>query len=200
MKKVKYTFLFDLDGTITKKEILPEIAREVGLYDEISHLTRETINGNIPFHESFIKRVEMFRSIKASRVREVVTQVPINEELVTFIREYSDRCCIITGNLDVWVGELCEKIGVQSYTSKASISGDFVNGITYVLNKGEVSKNFSQPFVAVGEGNNDAEMIRKAAIGIAYGGVHYPASTVMACATHAIFEEAQLCRFLRQLL
>ena len=78
--------------------------------------------------------------------------------------------------------------------------GDFVSGISHVLNKGEVSKLFTEPFVAIGEGNNDAEMIRKATIGIAYGGVHFPASTVMACATHAIFEEAQLCRFLRQLL
>ena len=46
MKKI---FCFDLDGTITTQEILPLIAAELDLYEEISTLTQATINGLIPF-------------------------------------------------------------------------------------------------------------------------------------------------------
>ena len=48
-----YIFLFDLDSTITKKEILPEIARKIGKEDEMRRLTEETMNGVLPFKQSF---------------------------------------------------------------------------------------------------------------------------------------------------
>ena len=41
-------FCFDLDGTITTQEILPLIASELDLYEEILTLTHATINGLIP--------------------------------------------------------------------------------------------------------------------------------------------------------
>ncbi|MFZ5826820.1 MAG: HAD-IB family phosphatase [Bacillota bacterium] len=199
MAKVEWTCLFDLDGTITRKEILPEIAREVGIYDEIRELTAQTIQGLIPFHESFLRRVEMFRSIPIQRVREIVAEVPLHEEIVEFMRENAHRSFIVTGNLDVWVAPLCERIGARYYTSVARTDNGYVTGVLSVLEKGRVPGLFTGPVVAVGEGNNDADMIRNASIGIGFGGVHPPAASVMAYATHAIYEEGSLCRFLRQL-
>ena len=46
-------FLFDLDGTITSQETLPIIARLGDVSDKIDGLTKETIQGNVPFIESF---------------------------------------------------------------------------------------------------------------------------------------------------
>ena len=45
-------FIFDLDGTITKEETLPKIAKFFNVQAEIDNLTQETIAGNIPFMES----------------------------------------------------------------------------------------------------------------------------------------------------
>lgn len=56
------------------------------------------------------------------------------------------------------------------------------------------------PFVAIGDGNNDAEMIEAAEVGIGYGGVREIAPAVLACATHAIYEEEKLVEFLERLL
>lgn len=194
-------FLFDLDGTVTKKEILPEIAKEAGIYDEIKMLTEQTISGKIPFYESFLHRVELFKEMPVSKVRDIISEIPLHEEIVKFIKEYNDRCCIVTGNLDVWVDELCDNISARRLTSKAICHNDKIVKVSYVLDKGEtVMKHFGDCFVAIGEGNNDAEMIRNARIGIAYGGVHQPATSVLSCATHVIYEEGKLCEFLRQLL
>ena len=49
--------LFDLDGTITAQETLPLIAKHFGVEEQISELTKQTIQGNVPFIESFIRRV-----------------------------------------------------------------------------------------------------------------------------------------------
>jgi len=194
-------FLFDLDGTVTRKEILPEIAKEIGIYKEIKLLTDKTISGKVPFYESFLHRVELFKDIPVSRIRNIISGIPLHEEIVRFIRENKDRCCIVTGNLDVWVDELCDSIGVNRLTSKAICRNDRVVEVTYVLDKGKaITEHFGNNYAAVGEGNNDAEMIRNAEIGIAFGGIHQPAKSVLSCATHVIYEEEVLCRFLRQLL
>jgi len=201
-KNIKYSFFFDLDGTVTAQEILPEIARTAGLFDQINKLTQLTISGKIPFEESFKLRVGMFKDIKISDVKKVIENVRLNENIVRFIQENRDSCFIITGNLDVWVTSLCDSIGCRYFTSKAMLSedGDYVKGVSYVLNKAHIANSFATPYVAIGEGNNDTEMIRCANIGIAFGGVHMPSISVMDCASHAIFQEDKLCQFLKQLL
>lgn len=57
MKPIK--FVFDLDGTVTAEETLPLMARHFHVEEEIEELTREPIQGNIPFVERFIRRVFM---------------------------------------------------------------------------------------------------------------------------------------------
>ena len=44
-------YCFDLDGTLTRQELLPLIASSVGLEDEISVLTQATIDGLLPGSE-----------------------------------------------------------------------------------------------------------------------------------------------------
>lgn len=52
----EYIFLFDLDSTITCKEILPTIAEKVNRQKEMRELTEATMNGEIPFKSSFLKK------------------------------------------------------------------------------------------------------------------------------------------------
>ena len=44
-----YVFLFDLDATITKAEILPEIAVKINKEKQMRELTEKTMAGEIPF-------------------------------------------------------------------------------------------------------------------------------------------------------
>jgi len=55
-----YIFLFDLDATITKEEILPVISKKIGKFNEIKKITETTMRGEIPFKESFLKRVNIY--------------------------------------------------------------------------------------------------------------------------------------------
>ena len=45
----KYVFLFDLDSTVTKQEILPTISKELGIYEMICSLTESTNAGGDTF-------------------------------------------------------------------------------------------------------------------------------------------------------
>ena len=191
-------FLFDLDATVTKEEILPALAEQVGLLEEMREMTEKTMRGEIPF----LARVEMLKTIPVSRVAEIVEKTPLNEELSQFIRTHASRCYIVTGNIDVWIEKLIKRIGLpmsHCYCSSASVSDDYIISVNSVVDKEKIAKQFVVPVVADGDGSNDAEMVRLADVGIGYGGVRPVAYSLMCNATHVICDEHRLCNFLHTL-
>lgn len=199
----EYVFLFDLDATITRTEILPEIAIKIDKQQQMRELTEKTMTGEIPFDHSFLERVKLLSEIPVSTVRKIIADVPLNEKLVEFIRENRERCYVVTGNLDVWIKYLMTELGMDGhyFCSKAAVENDKIVSVDYVVDKAEVVRKFgNKPFVAVGDGNNDAQMIAAAEVGIGFGGVRNIAPAVLKCATHATYSEDRLCQFLRQLL
>ncbi|HLC94585.1 MAG TPA: HAD-IB family phosphatase [Patescibacteria group bacterium] len=197
---MNYHFAFDLDGTITKTEILPVIAKDLGIGRKMAILTRKTMNGEIPFDESFTRRVDMLKKIPISRVQQIISTIPLNLKLVTFLRSYKNRSYIVTQNLDVWIKPLVERIGIPYICSHANYEGDKLKGIRTILRKKEIHGKIKHPVVAIGEGYNDFEMMQDAAISIAYGGVHKPAPSLLEMVDYAIYDEKTLCQFLKQLL
>ena len=199
----RYKFLFDLDATITKLEILPEIARRIDCVEQMQELTERTMSGEIPFDRSFTERVNILKKIPVSTVQQIILQVPLHQELVRFIQEHREDCYVVTGNLDVWICRLMEKLGLEGHyfcsIAEVDESGENLLGIRKVIDKSVAIRQISTPFVAVGDGNNDAEMIGAAEIGIGFGGVRPIEPAVLQNATHAVYTEEKLCQFLRQL-
>lgn len=200
----RYIFLFDLDSTVTRQEILPTIAKKAGknMYAKMNALTEGTMRGEIPFKQSFLQRVDLLKSIPVSEVREMIGEIDLNRSLADFIRTYRERCYIVTGNLDVWIVTLLEKLGIghNLFCSKALVKDNYIQQVISVVDKRAVTSQIVLPFIAVGDGNNDAEMIEAAEIGIGYGGVHEIAPSVLACASHAVYDEDKLVNFLKRLV
>ena len=198
----RYVFLFDLDSTVTKQEILPTIAKRLGIYEQMSALTEKTMQGEIPFKQSFLQRVDLLKDVPVSEVCAMVEKIQLNDRLVNFLKRNHDRCYIVTGNLDVWIEGLIKRIGMEKnvFCSKALVQDDYIQDVFSIIDKNAVISQMVMHFVAVGDGNNDAEMIEAAEIGIGYGGVRDIASSVLACASHAVYEEERLVDFLERLL
>ena len=198
----RYIFLFDLDSTVTKQEILPTISKRLGIYERMSELTESTMRGEIPFKQSFLQRVELLKDVPVSEVNEMVSRIQLNNHLVDFIQKNHDRCHIVTGNLDVWIDGVIRKLGMErnTFCSKAIVKNDYIEDVFNIVDKNAVIGQMVLPFVAIGDGNNDAEMIEAAEVGIGYGGVREIPPAVLACASHAIYDEEKLVEFLERLL
>lgn len=199
-------FCFDLDGTISKMEILPIIAREIDIFEEIEALTEATIKGIIPFNRSFQLRVKLLSEIPIKRVQDLVMDIPLHNEIINFIKKNSANSYVITGNLDVWVEELIMKrIGCQYFSSKAEIDNNKIIRISSILDKGVVIKELKQlhknhRIVSIGDGMGDVPMHLEADIKIAFGAVHSPIETLINVSDYITYEEKTLCRLLNTLL
>ena len=202
MVKNNMVFLFDLDGTITKEETLPLIAKHFKIEEEITKITEDTIRGNIPFVESFIRRVHILGALPAVEIDDLLSKIELSKPIVEFIQNNQDNSFVVTGNLDVWVNQLLQKIGCEYYSSQGKMADGKVEKLTNILKKEEIVQKYQvlgKKVVFIGDGNNDAEAMRISDISIAFGNIHWPSNSVLQVSTHAIFCEEELCRFLKQL-
>ncbi|MDJ0927414.1 MAG: HAD family phosphatase [Gammaproteobacteria bacterium] len=195
-------FCFDLDGTITSEEILPLLARELDIEDEIRTLTDATIRGLIVFESSFKLRIRLLRDLSLSTARDIVSGVRLQQDVVDFIQRNSDDCFIVTGNLDVYIGGLADRIGCQYFSASTLSEDDRLISIDQMLDKGKAVRSLRDRYeqiVVIGDGMNDVPMFEEADIGIAYGGVHPPVNSLVKLADFVTYDKAGLCNILNTL-
>lgn len=188
-------FAFDLDGTITREELLPRIAALAGKGRDISELTALTLSGAIPFAESLRLRVRMLERIPIADIHACVDRVELDPHIAAFIAARRDDCVIVTGNLDIWVAPLLERLGCRFFSSQ----GVFVAGrsrLLRVLDKGQAAINLRQEgrfVVAIGESVNDEAFFEQADLGIAFAGVHAPSPGLLRQAACVAKNGRHLC-------
>lgn len=195
-------FLFDLDGTVTSQETLPIIANHFGCADQIAELTARTVQGNVPFIESFIRRVNILGKYSVSEISSTLANVQLYPKIAAFIETHKEDCIIVTGNLTCWCDGLFKKIGCKCYGSEAEYEDDQIVKLKTILRKEQVVdqyKALGETVVFIGDGNNDLEAMRHANISIATGLTHNPAQSLMSICDYVIFNENALVRQMKQL-
>lgn len=197
-----YIFLFDLDSTITKQEILPTISEKIGKQKEMRELTEATMRGEIPFKTSFLNRVDILSCVNVSEVNKLVAEIPLNDKIAGFIQNNRDRCYVVTGNLDIWISGLMKKLGIGDhvYCSKAEVVNDRISKVISVIDKELMAKQFVQPMVVVGDGDNDSGIAEYAKIAIGFGGVRSIAPSLLRNIDYAFYEDKRCADFLEKLL
>lgn len=178
----KTAFCFDFDGTLTRRELLPLIAAEVGLYEEIMALTQATIQGVLPFESSFKLRCKLLADVPVSRVQDIAARVPLFEGIAAFIRSRPEDCFIVTGNLDVWIEKAARKVCPNVFASRALIEQDRLIAPESVLDKSTAVAKIREShdeIIAIGDGLGDVAMMEAADLAIAFGGLHSPVETLV---------------------
>ena len=194
-------YLFDLDGTVTKDELLPLIARGADLQEEMTLLTELTLQGTLKFTQSFKLRVALLSTVELSVVHAALAAVRVDGNIARFLRERPDDSFIVTGNLDIWIRPLVEQLGVNLYSSTGTLEGGRVR-LRHILNKGDAATELRSRYdriVAVGDSFNDVPMFENADVGIAYAGTHAPVAALVKISHFVVKESASLCRLLETL-
>lgn len=191
---MRASFVFDLDSTILKGEILPALAARFLGDSEMAARTMESVMGRQAFSDSFPARVARLRTVSVRQAAEAVRELPRYEELCDFLRTHRARCWIATGNLDVWIGPLLEELGMTGRCAfaVARVEADRVAEIRALPDKAAFAAGLPRPVVAVGDGMNDLPMLEAADFGIAFAASHPVPAALRRAADCVIAEERAL--------
>lgn len=199
IKKKDVVFLFDLDGTLIKEELLPLIGKHVGLFDELRQLTSRTMQGELPFDDSFRMRVAMLGEIDVRVVEEIVLSAQKLEKVLNLIEREGINAFVVTGNLDCWTNAWFLENELVGFTSTSTFSNNSLS-VKAILIKESVLARFADSFVvAVGDGANDVGLFEGSDFAIATEIVHTVPDVLLEVSNCVIRDEDALCRIMSRL-
>jgi HAD superfamily phosphoserine phosphatase-like hydrolase len=199
---MRTAFCFDIDGTVTKSEVLACIAPEIKVSDEVATLTCATMEGHIAFEASLKLRCLILGQVPTEKVCKIVADIQLDESIFYFICEHTANSFLVTGHLDIWVRPIVEKCGCEIYSSTGFVETSGLK-MNKILSKGDAVSEIRslgyERIVAIGGGANDVSMLAAADIGIAFGGCHAPSPAAISVSDYIIHKGAALCRMLQVL-
>jgi len=184
--------VFDMDSTLIQQEVIDELARAVGLYDQVAAITEAAMRGEAPytdFEASLRARVGLLKGVPMSiwkDLREgVITFTPGAKDLVKVLKGLGWKTAVLSGGftpLALWVKET---LGLDyAYAnhlvadeSAGVLTGELVADapIIHAAKKRELLLQLAadngipaERAVAVGDGSNDLLMMGVAGLGVAF--------------------------------
>lgn len=183
-RKNKRLIFFDMDSTLVDMEITDEMARQAGVYREVSRITEKAMRGDFDFEESLIQRVALIKGLTVSELTEIRDNMRLSqgvEELTTTLRWLGYKLGVITGGFDFFSDYLKEKLGFDfAFANKLEIKNGALTGriVGPIIDAAQKARIVNQTAcdqgilldqtVVVGDGANDALMLGQAGLGIAY--------------------------------
>lgn len=188
MQKVKYRkkklIACDMDMTIINVETIDLINDNLLKNKQIANITKNAMSGNISFGKSIIIRTKLLKGIKKLEITNLIKKININEGVESVIRtmnNYGHHTMLISGGYDLIANSIGKKIGFKNIRCNNlevvnnQLTGNLEN--TILDRKGKLSHlkstikklNIKKDLtLAVGDGDNDIDMIKYSGLGIAW--------------------------------
>ena len=177
----------DMDSTLISIETIDEVAREVGLSQEISLITEKAMQGYLDFSESFKKRLSILKGVRTESFNAVYeNKLKLNSgasELVNFFKSTNVKTALVSGGIKYFAEKVKDQLGIDTYrandveinneTLTGKVFGNIVDAkakakyieelcVLYELKPNQV--------IAIGDGANDLEMMKLAGLSVAFHG------------------------------
>jgi phosphoserine phosphatase len=191
------TLCVDLDGTLIIDEILPLLGSMQGISEEMNALTERTMNGQLPFQESFRYRVELLKEIPIDEAAFAISKVRFRIHLLETLKKWPFEKLVITSNLDTWVNDLMKNLNLNFYSSTALLGKtNNILGVDKIICKSDVISSLNCQTIFVGDGANDVEALEASNVGILFAASRRPNSQMINSADFICHSEGQLCSML----
>lgn len=181
--------VFDMDSTLIQQEVIDELARKVGKYEQVSAVTEAAMRGELDFEASLRARVQHLKGVPVSIWDElkadIISFTPGARKLTKVLGHFGWKMAVLSGGfmpLAVWVQaelKLDYAYANQLVVDEQAriLTGELVPGapIVHAVRKRELLQHLAeendipmQKTIAVGDGSNDLLMMKAAGLGIAF--------------------------------
>jgi len=175
---------FDMDSTLIQTEVIDELAKKKGVYEEVKRITERAMQGELDFKESLKKRVALLKGLERPVLFEVAKNLPLTDgalKLIKNLKILGYKIAIISGGF-TFFGEYLKKrlnidyvfaneLEIKNNVLTGKVLGEIIDGEkkAEILKKLAKSENISlEQVIAVGDGANDLPMLNLAGLGIAF--------------------------------
>ncbi len=183
----KSLLIADLDGTILKEECIDQIAFLVGKGHEVQKITRRAMTENLNFNMALSQRLQILKGtnieIFYNCLKNKINIRPGTKILFSTFKKLLGKTAIVSGGFTFFTEAIGKEISADfNYANVLEFKKNRLTGNTLgpVLNgegKGEILKILCNKLnidhnksLAVGDGNNDINMISLAGLGVAFHG------------------------------
>ena len=176
--------VFDMDSTLIQCEVIDELAKAAGTGAEVAAITEAAMRGEIPFNESFERRLGTLKGLDESVLQDIAAKLPITEgadRLINTLKQLGYKVGILSGGFSYFANHLKQRWGLDCVSANeldivdgrltGEVKGEIVNG----ERKAELLQKMAASYgidmrqtVAVGDGANDLPMLSIAGLGVAF--------------------------------
>ena len=177
----------DMDSTLISIETIDEVAREVGLSQEISLITEKAMQGHLDFSESFKKRLSILKGVRTESFNVVYeNKLKLNSgasELVNFFKSTNVKTALVSGGINYFAEKVKDQLGIDTYRANdVEINNETLTGKVYgnIVDAKAKAKYIEElcvlyelkpnQVIAIGDGANDLEMMKLAGLSVAFHG------------------------------
>lgn len=178
--------VFDMDSTLIQQEVIDEIARTLGIQEQVAVITERAMNGELDFEASLRERCRLLKGVKSSvweELKGVITLTAGARDLVAALKRLGFKTAVLSGGftpLARWIqgilgldyafaNHLAESEDGSHLTGE--VMGDVVHAERkkrHVLEIAAKEGIWLEQVMCVGDGANDLPMMGVAGLGVAF--------------------------------
>jgi phosphoserine phosphatase len=183
-RRSKRLVVMDMDSTLIRIEVIDELARAAGVGSDVSKITERAMQGEMDYDESLRQRVGLLKGLPVAVLDQISADLPLTdgaETLVRVLKRLGYRIAIISGGFSRAAEALKRRLDLDyAYSNNLEVAngkltGRVVGPIVNAQRKAELLETIAQAegvlldqVIAVGDGANDALMLDRAGLGIAF--------------------------------
>jgi phosphoserine phosphatase len=183
-RRSKRLVVLDMDSTLIRIEVIDELARAAGVGPEVARITERAMQGEMDYDESLRQRVGLLAGLDVKILDQIASDLPLTEGAETMVRvlkRLGYKIAVISGGFSRAAEALKRRLELDyAYSNNLEVSGGKLTGrvVGPIVNgqrKAELLETIAQAegvlldqVIAVGDGANDAQMLERAGLGIAF--------------------------------
>ena len=176
--------VFDMDSTLVEAEVIDELARAAGSWEQVSGITERAMRGELEFADSFRERLATLRGLSEHHLPAIADGLVISPgaaRLVATLKAAGYRSAIVSGGFEFFARRLAAALGIDEVFANAlaivdgRVTGEAQGRIIDGQRKAELLRAIAggldlsnEQVIAVGDGANDLPMLGLAGLGVAY--------------------------------